>query len=144
MLHFSRLEAHMSNPFFYGNPVHPDQFIDRRREMRRITGRIVNQGQSTAVVGEPRSGKTSLLDYLAAPEARDELYGSHGKGLLFSFIDNQALGGQCNQAQFWELALRPLHERVIVPDPDSPLAQAYRTCQANAFGTSPWSASWPR
>ena len=56
----------MSNPFFYGNPVPPDQFLDRRRELRRITGRIVNQGQSTAIVGEPRSGKTSLLLYLSA------------------------------------------------------------------------------
>lgn len=56
----------MPNPFFYGNPVSPDQFIGRRREVRRITGRIVNQGQSTAVVGEPRSGKTSLFLYLSA------------------------------------------------------------------------------
>jgi transcription termination factor Rho len=62
-----------SNPFFYGNPVPPDQFINLRRELCRITGRIVNQGQSTAVVGEPRSGKTSLLEYLAAPETRDDL-----------------------------------------------------------------------
>jgi len=125
----------MSNPFFYGNPVPPDQFIDRRRELRRITGRIVNRGQSTAVVGEPRSGKTSLLLYLAAPETRDDLYGPGGERLLFSFIDNQALGGQCNQAQFWELALRPLHKGVIVPASNSPLVQAYRTCQRNAFGT---------
>ena len=125
----------MSNPFFYGNPVPPDQFLDRRRELRRITGRIVNQGQSTAIVGEPRSGKTSLLEYLTAPGVRDELYGSYGERLLFSFVDNQALGGQCNQAQFWELALRPFHERVIEPVPDSPLAQAYRMCQENSFGT---------
>ena len=34
----------MSNPFFYGNPVLSDQFIGRRRELRRIAGRIVNQG----------------------------------------------------------------------------------------------------
>jgi len=33
----------MSNPFFYGNPVPPDQFLDRRRELRRITSRIVNR-----------------------------------------------------------------------------------------------------
>jgi len=56
----------MSNPFFYGNPVFPDQFLDRRRELRRITGRITNQGQSTTIVGESRNGKTSLLLYLSA------------------------------------------------------------------------------
>ncbi len=127
----------MSNPFFYGNPVPPDQFIGRRRELRRITGRIVNQGQSTAIVGEPRSGKTSLLLYLSAPEMRDALYGSDGKQLFFSFVDNQALGSECNQARFWELALHPFYEGVIrlEPDPYSPLIQAYRTCQENGFGT---------
>ena len=124
----------MSNPFFYGNPVSPDQFIDRWREVRRITGRIVNQGQSTAVIGEPRSGKTSLLEYLAAPQRQAVLYGSDGERLLFSFIDNEILGGQFTQAQFWQLALRPLYERVIVPSPNSLLAQGYQVCQENAFG----------
>ena len=47
--------------------------LDRRRELRRITGRIVNQGQSTAIVSEPRSGKTSLLLYLSALETQSEL-----------------------------------------------------------------------
>jgi len=125
----------MHNPFFYGNPVSPDQFLDRQRELRRIAGRIVSQGQSTAVVGEPRSGKTSLLLYLAAPETRDDLYGPDGQMLSFSFIDNQALSGQCNQAQFWELALRPFREEVIGHDINSPLARAYQICQENAFGT---------
>lgn len=124
----------MPNPFFYGNPVSPDQFLDRRREVRRIVGRIANQGQSTAIVGEPRSGKTSLLDYLAAPEMRTKLYGERGERLLFSYLDAQTLGGEFSQAQFWEYALRPLQEQVVVPNPDSPLAQAYQTCQENKFG----------
>jgi hypothetical protein len=51
----------MPTPFFYGNPVPSDRFIDRRKEIRRIVGRIVNQGQSTAIVGEPRIGKTCPL-----------------------------------------------------------------------------------
>jgi hypothetical protein len=126
----------MSNPFFYGNPVSPDQFIDRRRELRRITGRILNQGQSTAVVGEPRSGKTSLLDYLAAPEVRGKLYGESGERLLFSYTDAQTLGSEFSQVQFWEYALRPLQEEVIAHNPDSSLAQAYKVCRENDFGCS--------
>jgi hypothetical protein len=127
----------MSNPFFCGDPVLSNQFIDRRRELRRIAGRIVNQGQSTAVVGEPRSGKTSLLLYLSAPETRDGLYGSAGKQLFFSFLDSHALGDDCDQAQFWKSALQPFYEEVICPaaDPGSPLPQAYRTCRENSFGT---------
>jgi len=125
----------MSNPFYYGNPVPFTQFLDRRKELHRIASRIVYQGQSTAVVGEPRSGKTSLLEYLAAPDIRDGLYGSDEPRLHFSLVDNRILGGQCNQPQFWELALHSFCEGVIDLDPDSPLARAYRTCQENAFGT---------
>lgn len=40
-----------SNPFFYGNPVSPNQLIGREKELRRIMGRIVNQGPSTAITG---------------------------------------------------------------------------------------------
>ncbi|MDY6875336.1 MAG: AAA-like domain-containing protein [Chloroflexota bacterium] len=124
----------MSNPFFYGNPVPPDQFLDRRRELRHITSRIVNHGQSTAVVGGPCRGKTSLLEYLIAPKVRAKLYGERVERLLFSYLDAQALGGEFNQAQFWEYALRPLREQVVVPNPDSPLAQSYLTCMENEFG----------
>jgi hypothetical protein len=123
-----------SNPFFFGNPVSPAQFFDRRREIRRITSRIVNQGQSSAVVGEPRTGKTSLLFYLAAPETRQALYGEQAKSLLFSFLDAQGLGMKFDQAQFWNAALQPFEEQVVAPDPDSLLAQTYKTCHENNYG----------
>jgi len=127
----------MPNPFFYGNPVSPNQFIGRRRALRRVVSRILNQGQSTAVVGEPRSGKTSLLLYLSAPETHEDLYGERGESglgrpLLFTYLDAQTLGGAFTQARFWEHALHPL--RAEMADPASPLAQAYRTCRENDFG----------
>jgi hypothetical protein len=125
----------MSNPFFYGNPVPPDQFLGRRRELRRITGRIINQGQSTAIVGEPRTGKTSLLEYLAAPQTRDQLYGAAGKRFLFSYLDAQTLRGEFSQAEFWEYVLQPLRDQVAASKPGSALAEAYRMCQENNFGT---------
>ena len=124
----------MSNPFFYGNPVTPERFLDRRRELRRIISRIVSGGQSTAVVGEPRSGRTSLLLYLSALEKRTELYGESGDLLVFSYMDAQTLGGEFSQAQFWEYALRPLRERVIATHPNSQLAQSYELCRDNDFG----------
>ena len=124
----------MPNPFFYGAPVPADLFVGRERELRRIAGRIANRGQSTAVVGEPRSGKTSLLLYLDSPEARAKFYGTRGDRLLFSYLDAQTLGGQFCQAQFWECALRPLYERAVAPDPETLLAQTYRICRENEFG----------
>ncbi len=123
-----------NNPFFYGNPVSPLQFLDRQRELRRITGRILNQGQSSAIVGEPRSGKTSLLLYLATPETLAGLYGENAKGLLFSYLDAQTLGPKFDAAQFWEYALRPVYERASAAGPDAPLAQSYAMCRDNSFG----------
>lgn len=122
----------MPNLFFYGNPVSPDQFVGRRWAVRRIVGRILNQGQSTAIAGEPRSGKTSLLLYLKAPDVQQELYGKHKDQLLFSYLDGQTFGSAFTQVQFWEYALRPLAGRIT--GPASPLAEAYRTCRENDFG----------
>jgi hypothetical protein len=112
-----------------------DLFLDRKRQLRRVISRIVSRGQSTAIVGEPLSGKTSLLLYLAAPELRAELYDTDGEKLLFTYLDAQTFGGRFSQAQFWEYALRPFHEQAVVPEPDAPLAQVYEICQENDFGT---------
>jgi len=122
------------NPFFYGRPVPPDLLLNRRRELRRIIGRIINQGQSTAIVGDPHSGKTSLLLHLAAPQNRKTLYGADRERLLFSFLDAETFSSQLNPVQFWEYALRPLHEQVTVSQPDSSLAQTYQVCRENGFG----------
>ena len=110
----------MVNPFFYGNPVPPELFVGRKRDVRRISGRIRNRGQSTAIVGEPRCGKTSLLDYLSAPETQITLYGEDSHHLIFNYLDTQSLSGEFSQTQFWELTLSPFHERVIASHPNSP------------------------
>ena len=125
----------MKNPFLYGNPVPADQFLDRRRELRRIADRITNQGQSTAIMGEPRSGKTSLLMYLADPDKQEILYGEYANHLLFSFIDAQNLATKLDPGGFWAHVLEPLVIRAIRPSPQSSLAQAYETCKANQYGS---------
>jgi hypothetical protein len=50
----------MSNPFLVGPVVTPEKFINRRSEIRRAIS-LLTSGQSLALVGPPRSGKTSLL-----------------------------------------------------------------------------------
>ncbi|HID99322.1 MAG TPA: hypothetical protein EYP59_03420 [Thiotrichaceae bacterium] len=118
------------NPFFYGNPVSPDQFIGRKAEVRRIVGRIVNDGQSSAITGTFRSGKTSILDYLATPKER--LYGNKADTLIFSYRDANTLSIECDQAQFWGYVLEPLQKR-IAEMPDSSLYKAYQASQENHF-----------
>ena len=51
------------NPFTYGNPISdPQRFIGRRREVEQIYSRLLNpEFESSSIVGERRTGKTSLL-----------------------------------------------------------------------------------
>ena len=93
------------NPFFYGNPVNAKQFVNRKKALRRVISRLLSQGQSTAIIGQPLTGKTSILEYLAAQDNAEKLYGPHKGSLIFNLINIQMLGGQFSQAQFWELAL---------------------------------------
>lgn len=92
-------------------------------------------GQSTAIVGEPRTGKTSLLHYLTGPkEGREALYGEQTSQLLFAYLDTQLLGGQFTAPQFWEQALMLGLEWLAQAKPDTALAQQYQLCQDNDFG----------
>lgn len=56
------------NPFFYGRPVHPSNFIGREEEIETIMNHLASpERDAIALYGERRIGKTSLLHYLAAP-----------------------------------------------------------------------------
>ncbi len=123
----------MQNPFVAGNSVNEQEFLGRAKEVRRIVSRLCNKGQSVAVVGEPRIGKTSLLRYLAAPEKCQELYGDLSELLIFHYIDATTFGSAFTQTQFWWLALTPLAEKL--PEIDNPsLTAAYKTCEREGFG----------
>lgn len=39
-----------------------------------MISRLLGDGQSTALIGDPRIGETSFFNYLAYPGLRDELY----------------------------------------------------------------------
>lgn len=120
----------INNPFLYGSPVQPAHFIGRRSVLRRVVGRILNQGQSTALVGEPRLGKTSLLHYLKAAEKRAALYGAKAERLHFCYLDTQTLSSDYSLTQFWELALRTLQENVA---PISPIGQQLLQSAATGY-----------
>lgn len=124
------------NPFVFGDPLAPEQFIGRRREIRRIVNRIINHGQSTAVIGEPRSGKTSLLLYICSSEKITEIYGSEGKKLFFTYLDAHVLGDNCSQSQFWEYALEGFYRGLIKLDSNGNLVQAYQKCKKKMFSPS--------
>ena len=65
-------EVSPTNPYRYGGPIRdPEWFFGRLEQMRTILDRIA-KNECTALVGERRSGKTSLLFQLMNETARGE------------------------------------------------------------------------
>ena len=96
-------------PFIYGRPVRSSEFLDRENELRTIFNRLRN-GESTAVVGEPHIGKTSLLLQLADEATQRAYLGDDARCLVVSSLDLHPIGSEYSPAAFWEEALEPLRE----------------------------------
>jgi hypothetical protein len=81
-----------TNPFFHRGPVRdPTYFFGRAREVRFLVD-LLRQGQSVAVSGPRRFGKTSLLFYLAHPA----IAAAHGLGpdsTCWIYLDGGTLHG---------------------------------------------------
>lgn len=62
----------MTNPYIYDRPITDrERFYSRRSEITRIYSRIAaDRPQSVSIVGEPRAGKTSLLNWLCDPASQ--------------------------------------------------------------------------
>jgi hypothetical protein len=79
----------LDNPFFHRSPVRDAAFFfDRRNELGRI-GTLIRDGQSIAVVGPRRIGKTSLLLQLVGLAAQSDMRIA-GRPLCAVFLDCQA------------------------------------------------------
>jgi hypothetical protein len=121
------------NPFSYGSVVPVDTFLSCRAPVRRIAGRIIAGGQSSALIGQPRIGKTSTLVYLSSPVLRKELYGDKSSSLVFSFVDSHLIGSASTPAQFWEHALAPLKNEIEESRAGSLMMESYVKCKSDDF-----------
>lgn len=97
-------------PFICGRPVRPDEFLNREAELRTVFNRLRNC-ESTAVVGEPHIGKSSLLLQLADRATQRDYLGDNAQCLVASLRDLHPIGDDYTPAAFWEEALEPLWER---------------------------------
>lgn len=99
----------LPQPFVYGRPVRPCEFLNREPELSTIFNRLRNC-ESTAVVGEPHIGKSSLLLELANEMAQETYLGDDVRCLVVSLLDLQPISIDYTLANFWEEILESLRE----------------------------------
>ncbi len=117
------------NPFIFGNRVEASDFFDREAAIRKTVGRLVGNGQSTLITGEPRTGKSSLLGYITA----QELYPRTKQRRFFSYVDIDALGSESTAAGFWTQALAPLERILEKFSSSSSVASRLDVCKADDY-----------
>lgn len=124
------------NPFIHGRAVMPEDLIGRDREVRRLCSRLA-AGQSTAIIGMPHIGKTSLMKSLEDVDFRRASVGEQLSLDVFSYLDVQTLRGVQNQREFWFRAFTPLRNKLRrdVEDHTESIAGIYEIAESNDFGT---------
>ena len=101
------------NPFTYGNPISdPKRFVGRRREVEQIFMRLRNpEFESSSIVGERRSGKTSLLNYIGHPDAIQK-YGLDPETYLFVYLDLEMITSTSTPTRLYQFMLRRMAAKV--------------------------------
>ncbi len=108
-----------TNPFTYGNPISdPARFFGRRAEVEQVYTRLLNaEFESSSIVGERRTGKTSLLYYIAHPSTA----GAHGLDpdrYLFVYADLQMVDQKTTPTRFWSRILRRIARKIKDDEPE--------------------------
>ncbi|OQW92342.1 MAG: hypothetical protein BWK78_01955 [Thiotrichaceae bacterium IS1] len=130
-LTFQQRKGLKTTDSFFGPSVLSDPLIGREKDLRFLISRI-NTGQSSAIIGPFSQERTAILTYLRNPENARLLYGDQADKLIFSYVDVSSLKIDCTPAEFWERALKPLHEK-IAKNADSVISEVYQECKENRF-----------
>lgn len=123
----------MVNPFIYSRAVLPSEFVGRETEIRRLLSRLAT-GQSTAIIGLPHVGKTSLIHFVDDPNVRRKSFNTEFDKDVFRILDAHMLRSVQSQAEFWAYALAPLAEYLSQSHCPKPLLDNYQLVKQNNFG----------
>ncbi len=100
------------SPFISSRPVMGDEFINREKEVSYILGRALN-GESTIVVGGPKTGKTSLLQKLVDLGSNSEHAIQENLTLKFVYLDSRFVE---NPDHIWKLLWETASSKKIRDD----------------------------
>jgi len=98
--------------------------------VRTLFSRL-NNGESTAIVGEPHIGKSSLLRYIVDDDVRAQWLGNAPFTCFFTEIDCHMLPRSFTPTDFWRQALTSLSLAV----PDEVVARQWQVVVDNQFGS---------
>jgi len=98
----------LANQFIYGRPVKGDEFLGYEAELQAIFNRL-QQGDSSAVIGDPHVGKTSLLIQLENPSIQKKYLGEEAtRKFIFKYLDLLAIDDEYSPEMFWSEVLSPI------------------------------------
>lgn len=121
------------NPFIYGKPVSGIKHINRDKEQRTLFSRLRN-GECTAIVGEPRIGKTSLLRCLASPSVQKEWLKKQAEEIITVEIDcyQEWLSTDKTPQDFWKYVLDTVKLSLL----DETIQQQITLVEENNYGSA--------
>jgi len=109
------------SPYFYGGPIKdPHDFFGREDQLRTICERL-NKGGSTSIIGQRRSGKTSLFFHLMTDVAQRK-YALNAQDFVFVYMNPQL--GIKNPVGFYRELIEALAEQV-------PILAKYKSAEMN-------------
>lgn len=98
------------SPFVYGRPVDGNEFANRTEELGIIYGRLGNR-ESTAIIGEPHIGKTSLLLRLIDQKTIKKYLNKKANQYIFIYRDLHGISENYSVQEFWQDALAEIVNR---------------------------------
>jgi eukaryotic-like serine/threonine-protein kinase len=124
----------IDNPFTYGNPIsNPSRFSGRQYEVGQIFSRLRNaEFESSALSGERRMGKTSLLNYLANPTVR-HFYGLDPDRYMFVYVDLQMMDRETTPTRLWQHLLQQMAQCCYDTEVKQALEEMHLTASSDAF-----------
>ncbi|MFZ5917075.1 MAG: AAA family ATPase [Chloroflexota bacterium] len=94
--------ARTKSPFICGGPVPPGHFVGREEQVDAIMGQLTGPAHGgSAISGERRVGKTSLLHYLVSPQAAQD-WDVPLDRWHFILLDCQQTDMSCSEIRFWQ------------------------------------------